>query len=70
MISEVLTSIKLIKMYAWEESFAKVIYGEKLIYCLFVCCVFLFRLDAYWYEIKLLEYFPGVRLETLLRAVT
>ena len=27
MISEVLTSIKLIKMYAWEESFSRVIYG-------------------------------------------
>ena len=32
MISEALTSIKLIKLYAWEEPFARVIYGEKLIY--------------------------------------
>lgn len=29
MISEALTSIKLIKLYAWEESFSRVIYGKK-----------------------------------------
>ena len=51
MISEVLTSIKLIKMYAWEESFAKVIYGEKIICCFFVYSVLLFRLDAIIYLI-------------------
>ena len=28
MISEVLISMKLIKMYAWEKSFAEVIYGK------------------------------------------
>ena len=32
MISEVLTSIKLIKMYAWEESFARIIYGGDFFY--------------------------------------
>ena len=32
MISEALTSIKLIKLYAWEEPFARVIYGENLVY--------------------------------------
>ena len=32
MISEALRSIKLIKLYAWEVPFARVIYGEKLVY--------------------------------------
>ena len=50
MISEVLTSIKLIKLYAWEESFARVIYGEG-VYYIYKCIQYTFQVLTICYII-------------------